>query len=169
MLHHIAFEISIHGPNEFLHVGPLDNRLSDRNPLKGCHRCGDGCFLTLLLMSDENVLLYANVLALQASVDHRNNLRWRTWGLSGWKAAPSHALVTSVFKPSALQSLIFLLFSFFRIAHSLKCSLCEGSRASTIWLSVHQCWRHLRPDESTGTDLHANFRTLVRSRGDKRR
>lgn len=74
MLHQIAFEISIHGLNEFLHVGPLDNRMSDGNTLKGCHHCGDGCFLTLLFMSDENVLLYANVPALQASVDHQNNL-----------------------------------------------------------------------------------------------
>lgn len=75
MLHQTAFEISIHGPNEFLHVGPLDNRMSDRNTLKRLSSCGDGCFLTLLFMSNENVLLYANVLAPLASVDHKNNLR----------------------------------------------------------------------------------------------
>lgn len=47
--------------------------------LKGCHHCCDGC-LTLLFLSDENALLHANVLALPASVDHKNTRRWRTWG-----------------------------------------------------------------------------------------
>lgn len=115
MPHQIVFEISIHGPNEFLHVGPLDNSMSDKNTLKKVVIVAvmDAFWLSSLWamkMSSFMQMCRHSRQVLITKITHGEEHE----ALSGWKAAPAHTLVTSVLKPSALQSLIFLLFSLLR-------------------------------------------------------